>query len=224
MPVAADRRVDRAAARPRPPDDEREVLAGQLPALHELLEPLVRLLRARDDEQPRRVAVEAVDDARPVLLPALGPRGCERLHERAAGVPGRRVHDDAGGLVDDEEVLVVVRDRELGQRDGGLLGYRSRRLDLDLLPAGELVALAARLPVHEHGARREQPLGRGARADLRQPREVAVEPLSGGLGRDDETIQRLEPARGSRSARTSAARRIPTPITMKLSARLNAGQ
>jgi hypothetical protein len=52
---------------------------------------------------------------------------------------------------------------------------------------------------------------------------MPVEPLSGGLVRDDEPLQRLG-ARGSRSASTSAASRIPTPITMKLSARLNAGQ
>ena len=72
------------------------------------------------------------------------------------------------------------------------------------------------------------PASRSRSAAAREPtsgsrREIAVEPLARGLGRDDEPLQR-SPAVGSRSARTSAARRIPTPITMKLSARLNAGQ
>ena len=119
-------------------------------------------------------------------------------------------------------MLVLVREGELRQRDGRLLDC-GRRLDRDLLPAEELVALGALFPVDEHGTGHEEPLGRSARAHLRQSGEVAVEPLARGPRRDDEPLQRLG-ARGSRSERTSAARRIPTPITMKLSARLNAGQ
>ena len=45
---------------------------------------------ARDDEQPGRVAVEAVDDARaPAVLPARGDAR-QRLRERARPVPARR--------------------------------------------------------------------------------------------------------------------------------------
>ena len=43
VPVAADRSVDRPATRPRPPDDERDVLARELARLHEVLEPPVRV-------------------------------------------------------------------------------------------------------------------------------------------------------------------------------------
>ncbi len=168
-----------------------------------------------------------MDDPGPVLLPALGAGGRECLRERAARVTGSRVHDDAWGLVHDEEVLVGVGDRELGRLDVRLRLGRHRRLDLELFPAGELVALSASPPVHEHGAGRQKPLGGGARPDVRQPGEIAVEPRSRGMRRD-EPLQPWSPqcrdARGSRSARTSAASRIPTPITMKLSARLNAGQ
>jgi len=78
-------------------------------------------------------------------------------------------------------------------------------------------------PVHAHRVGREEPLRRPPGAHLRQPGEVAVETLSRSLGRNDEPLQRFG-VRGSRSERRSAARRIPTPITMKLSARLNAGQ
>ena len=89
------------------------------------------------------------------------------LCERAAGVSRRGVNDHACRLVDDEEVLVRVRDRELGQCDGRLRRGRHRRLDLDLLPARELVALPASLPVHQHSAGVEQALRRGPRAHLR---------------------------------------------------------
>jgi hypothetical protein len=129
--------------------------------------------------------------------------------------------DDARRLVDDEEVLVRVDDGELRRRNRGLGGSSDGQLELDLLPARQLVALASGLPVEEDEARPEEPLGRRARADLRQRCEVAVEPLSRGLERDD-ALQRL--GAGSRSARRSAPSRITTPITMKLSARLNAGQ
>jgi hypothetical protein len=77
------------------------------------------------------------------------------------------MHDDTRRLVDDEEVLVGVGDRELRWRDGGLGRSRRRRLDLELLPTREPVALPARLPVHEDGARVEQSLGRGPRAHVR---------------------------------------------------------
>jgi hypothetical protein len=130
--------------------------------------------------------------------------------------------DDARRLVDNEEVFVRVGDRELGRRDvwfGGLL----RRLDLDLLAAPEPVALSAWSSVDEDGAGLEQSLCGGARADLGESREVAVESLSRGLGGDDEPGQCFAGG-GSRSARSSAMSRIPTPMTMKLSARLNAGQ
>jgi hypothetical protein len=99
------------------------------------------------------------------------------------------MHDDACRLVDDEEVLVRVGDRELGSRDGRLRGRRRRRLDRDLLPTGELVTLPLDPAVHEHGAGVEQSLGRRPGADLREPGEVAVEPFSGALGRDDDPVQ-----------------------------------
>ncbi len=93
--VAADRRLDRAAPRPRPPDDERDVLTRECTRVHELLKAPVRLRRARDDEQPRGVAVEPVHDPGPVgLLPALDVVGEQPVHERSGRMPGRRMDDE----------------------------------------------------------------------------------------------------------------------------------
>ena len=76
----------------------------------------MRLGRARDDEQAGGVAVEAVDDPRALLLPTRRAVRQQRLRERALGVPGAGVNDDTRRLVDDEEMLVLVRDRDVDLR------------------------------------------------------------------------------------------------------------
>src|SRR4051794_22138719 len=68
--VAADRRFDPAAARPWSPDHERDVVTIELMAAHKLLQPPVRLLRARDHHQSRRITVEPMHDAWPVGISA----------------------------------------------------------------------------------------------------------------------------------------------------------
>ena len=112
VPVAADRRLDPALPRLRPAAHERLVASLESPPPDEVAETPVRVLRARDDEQARRVAVEPVHDPRALrsLTSAQTPE--QAVHERAGRVSGRRVDDDAGGLVDNEEVLVLVGDPE----------------------------------------------------------------------------------------------------------------
>ena len=214
-----------ASIRPRPraraATDEREVLALEPAPLHERPQALVRLLAARDDDQPGRVAVEAVDDPRPLGI-AAGERPASPWTSVPVACPAPGWTTSAGRLVDDEQVLVLVRDPQVER-----LGLRDRRRlrrvlgELDLLPAGEPVALGPRPPSTEHGAGGEQPLGRRARADpdparKRSSRSPAAD---SGTRRGRDTRRR-----GPRSAATRAPSRIATPITMKLSARLNAGQ
>ena len=92
-------------------------------APHERLKPSVRLRGAGDDEQTRGVAVEAVHDAGPVGLAAADPMYEQAVDERAARTSGAWMNCDAGGLVDDEQVLVLVRDADA--RD--LLGLERNR-------------------------------------------------------------------------------------------------
>ena len=68
-PVAADRRLDPPRPGPWRPKDERQVDALDETAPDRLLEACVRLVRASDHEHARRVAVETVDDARPISSP-----------------------------------------------------------------------------------------------------------------------------------------------------------
>jgi hypothetical protein len=93
------------------------------------------------------------------------------------------------------------------------------RIDLQELPARKPMALRPCLAVHPHGAIRQQSLGLGTGGDLPQRCDEPVEPLAGSLGRYAQTDcqRRASPSR-------IAAKRMPTPTTMKVSARLKAGQ
>jgi hypothetical protein len=90
------------------------------------------------------------------------------------------VDDQAGGLVDDQHVLVLVDHLE-GR--GGLLG---RGLSAPLrhrhgLAGGEAVVLGPWVPVHRHGALLDQPLGGRARAGGAAGGEERVQPQPGVL-------------------------------------------
>src|SRR6266851_3967723 len=145
MAIAPDRCLDRAAQRPRPPDDERQVLTHELPRLHELLQTPVRFRRPGDDEQSRGVAIEPVHDAVPFrLVSAFDVVREQAVHERAARMARRWVDDETRRLVDDEQMLVLVRDYEIHLLRLERGRARRRRLEVELLPALELVALQAR--------------------------------------------------------------------------------
>ena len=109
--VAAERRVDRAAPGGRAALDEGEVLA------HEVAPPPAppSARRARRLSGRRRAArrCRGRGGARSPGRAGSSPpaaRPCQGLHERALAVPARRVHDHAGRLVDDQQVLVLVGD------------------------------------------------------------------------------------------------------------------
>jgi hypothetical protein len=113
--VAPDRGLDRAAARTGATFDEGDVFALDVPRGERPLEQAVDLLRAGYDQQAGGVAVQAMHDARSIGIAAHPPATGgvdEQLGERALAVPARGVHDEAGGLVDDEQVLVLVGDLE----------------------------------------------------------------------------------------------------------------
>jgi hypothetical protein len=89
------------------------------------------------------VLVEAVDDAGAQLAADAGQIGAvgeQGVDQGAARVSGRRMDDQAGRLVDDDQVRILVED---GQRDrlGGELDRRRRtQPDLDPVAVAELGA------------------------------------------------------------------------------------
>ena len=218
--VAADRRLDPAGAGPRPAADERQVAAVERSLPNEVLEPGIGLLGTGDDQQPRGVAVETMDDAGALrYVAARDPAIEQRLHQRPARVARGRMDDDSGGLVDDEQVLVLVCDSQIAclWLEDDVLPFPG--VHLHQLSAQEAVALGPLLAVDPHCPAREQALGLGARGDLRHRGDEPVEALAGSVSRNAETDRqrRVSPSR-------IAAKRMPTPTTMKVSARLNAGQ
>jgi hypothetical protein len=127
-----------------------------------------------------------VDDARALLVLPTRGQADEPVHERAARVARRRMDDDAGRLVDHEDVVVLPGDLERHllalQYGGRAFGNRQ----LQLLAALEPVRLCPPLPVHDSGALLQQPLRSGARADLGQRGEETIEPLARSPGGDND--------------------------------------
>ena len=169
--VAAERRVDRAA-RARP--------GGPRPA---------RGTRARS-RAPRSAACSAactaserattsspeVSRSSRCTMPGAAPGPPRRAARRAsacasvpAAVPARRVHDDARGLVDDEQVLVLPGDRERAsrRRSGSRRGRRLARPSTRS-PPRQRVALRPRVAV-DRAPRRRRSAAAPRRASRRAP-------------------------------------------------------
>ena len=82
----------------------------------------MRLLGPRDDEEARRIAVEAVHDSRTARLTSGGTVREEPVDERAAPVTGGRMDDHARGFVDHQNVVVLV-----GNSEPHVLRFERRR-------------------------------------------------------------------------------------------------
>ena len=75
---------------------------------------VVRSVVLRDDHQ-QTAAVEAMDDSGPLFTADAAQVADvveQRVHQRAAGMAGRRMHDHSGRLVDDHEIAILVDDPE----------------------------------------------------------------------------------------------------------------
>ena len=87
-------------------------MVGELPR-----QPLVREVVLGDDQQPRRVLVDAVDDPGPRDPADPAQRSAamveQRIDHRPVAIARGGVDDEPGGLVDDEQMLVLIDDAEL---------------------------------------------------------------------------------------------------------------
>ena len=188
-PVAAERRVDRAPARRRAAVDERRgtrarARAARAASLSAACTGSLRATTSRPEvSRSSRCTMPARSGssppaARPASAWASVPPRCPR-----AGMD-----DDAGGLVDDEQVLVLPGDRE--RRGGGLRrgpgGGLDRRGHRDPLAARERVALRAGDAVDGDRAGVDQPLRRGPRAGVARRGRRRAAPRR--LGRDGQLM------------------------------------
>ena len=231
--ITADGRLDAAAARAGPAAHERNVRPADVAPPQLRLQAGVGAGIAGHKQESGRVPVEPVDDARAAGIAArTGAR--QRIHQGRCGVAGHGVHEQARGLVDHHQVLVGVRHghAETGRRRAGRRRFRlgqgherSRVEPVRLRPGG---------PVDQDPAGFDQPLSTGPRADIRMRRNEAVEAHTAGVRRHPQ-LDHGSSSSGGRSAsagagaarcstRISPSASSATPITMKLSARLNVGQ
>ncbi len=151
------------------------------------------LLGLGDDHHAGGVAVKAVDDAGPAFAADAGEfvsaMGEERVHQGAVFVAGGGVDDEAGGLVQHDEVAVFVQD---GEGDGLGLGG-----GVDDVRRGEFVGAAGADRVGRLGDENAVPRGvagfdevfdAGARDCADGFGEVAVRALAGGFLGGDQSV------------------------------------
>src|SRR5271165_1400909 len=172
----------------------------------------MRRVSLGDDEQPGRVLVEPVDDARPPnpadSRQARAAMADQRVDQRAGRMARRRMDDEAGRLVDHDQMLVLIDDFErqvLAEKrrflrtwrlegDPRARGEPSRRIADD----GALNANLARLDqrLEARARKRDAPLGG-------RPPQETIEPLSGAGGVDVEGLRsgRRRQSRASRAVR-----------------------
>src|SRR6478735_4862770 len=207
--VAADRGVDPPRPRPGCPSHEGEVASLDLPLSDRRRELFIGALRARDEQQARRVPVEPVDDPRPPGITTGGAEADEPVDQRLLVVSWRRVDDEPGRLVDHEQVLVLEDDLEwlVGRLEPGRAGKR----DLELFPALEPMALRAALAVDQDRAVADQALRQGPRGDSWQGGDDDVETPAGVRLRNARAVsgQRTRSCGPPPRTRGRAARRRP---------------
>ena len=228
--VAADRRVDRPLRALGRAPGEGEIVAREIEfaavILEEFRETGMRRVGLGDDDEPACILVDAMHDAG--LLDAanagetLAAMRDERIDQRAALMPRRRMHDEARGLVHHEKMRILEDDVErnvLALRRGGLgLGQRQRHS----VACGKFCAgVARRMAVQRRGAGLEQRLHARARdmrgGDLRPLCEITVKPRSRLFCSNDEGeggvfLGRAHPSSRLSFSRSSAPSQAATTI------------
>ena len=146
-----------------------------------LREQIVGEIVLGDDQKSARILVDPVDDPRTDdAIDRREPPGAvkeQRVHERAVPVARRGMHDHPLGLVDDQQVVILVDDVDGDVLRDDVERLCVRHLDGELLAAPQPVVLRDRLSVREDGAVVTQPLHDRAGEILRRPGNPAVDPL-----------------------------------------------
>src|SRR5579859_1838669 len=104
-----DRRLDVDGALAQMAPDERGVHALHRATLDRRGETPVRKIGLRDDQQPGRVAVQAVHDSRPALGRAarqFGAAADQDVDERVTPMAGAGMNDEAGWFVENRKMFV----------------------------------------------------------------------------------------------------------------------
>jgi hypothetical protein len=184
-----DRFIDDAGSLAQRAGDERQINLGH-GACGELAgEVAVGRVVLRDDEGAAGFFVETVNNPRAFFPPDAGKIaaiGEQRVHQRVLLMPGARVHDDSGRLVQDEEIVVLENhiERDLFRERVDLLDFRFAQFHG--VAGADEVAGPRDFPVHGHEAVADEGLEPGAGEGGERLGEDAVEALAGVFAFDDE--------------------------------------
>ena len=109
-----DRAIDEELFLAGPAPHDGEVGFAELPPFHGLAEHAGGGLVFRDEDDPTRLSIEAVDEGKvPAADPLVGAEGLKTV-EQGRRIPRHRgVHHQMGRLVDDEVVLGLVEHGEI---------------------------------------------------------------------------------------------------------------
>ena len=134
-----------------------------------------------DDEAAAGLFVKPVHDTRPRHAADAAELSAamvqQRVDQRALLVPGGRMYDHAGRLVEDKQVVVFEQyvQRDLLRSGGGGLGFRP--VDFDLFPGARRMRGFDRFAIQANVTLLDQPLNRAAR-DRRESRaQEGIQPF-----------------------------------------------
>ena len=189
--VARDGRVDQALVLADIAADEHQITLFRRPTLHLALQRGSRGQRAANHQQPRRVFVQAMDDAwaQVTVRGAQFGKTCQQaVDQRSAPVAGRGMDDDARGLVDHHHSWVLEDNVERHLILGREIGLPRNVHDLDEIATGQPLARLAGLAVEPHSMEADQTLPLGSRklGPASVVLEERVQAFARGKWRDDE--------------------------------------
>ena len=152
----------------------------------------MRRLGLGNDHDAGRVLIQPVYQARPRKLRERGIVPQERILQSVARISGARVHDEAGRLIDDQHVGILVGQAQLDclclYRAFGLL---LSHLDPDSGSRLDQIAGSGALPAHQHGAFLNPALDSGTGMLRQQTRQCDIKARPGQFRRNFE-IDHLE--------------------------------
>ena len=169
---------------------QRQVLARHGAGLQLAHEGRLHGQRLRDDQEAAGVLVEAVDDAGARHAGELRRVMQERIQQRAVPVAAARVHDETRRLVDHEQCVVLVDDRQrhrFGQeRHFPRIGFRA---DHDPFAAVDPGGRRRRAAVERGAAGVDPGLEPRARELRQRACQRGVEALPRGVGRQRQRVR-----------------------------------
>ncbi len=187
-----------------------------------------------DDEAAAGFLVEAVDNAGAGHAADAAKRALavvqKGVDQRVLLVSGSGVHDDAGGLVQDEQRFVLVQNLKRDFFRLGPGGFGLRPVDLDLVAGVRALRGLDPQAVDEDVAFLDEPLQRAARSGGEPFAQEFVQPRGGQGFFDDEAFRALAHAVvcagewGEVSLFQVIRKTRATPVQMAESATLKAGK